>query len=147
MTTLKKLRQMTGLTQKKCAELAGINPRLWQKYENGEYSINNMSVETYRKMSAVIGCPIDDLENIDLDVLTSDCRDAVKDGDLTMPDVVGMAKLSAVQRLSKIGRFGDTFSANFKYIPESVFEKLTVLELAVLVDSIYAAYSNGKKDA
>lgn len=39
---------------------------------------------------------------------------------------------------------GDTFNANFKRIPEGLFEKLSPEELAALTDAFYDCYSDGK---
>lgn len=55
------------------------------------------------------------------------------------------AKISAVRKESKIGAFGDTFSANLSRVPDSCFERLTVSDLARLIDAIYDAYSDGNK--
>lgn len=142
MNNLKKLRKLAGLTQRECAEKVGINIRLWQKYEAGETAIDNMTVSTARKMSAVIGHPIEDLENISLDVFSPD----VDLEAFSLPEIVGMAKIPAIRKASQIGAFGDTFSANLSRVPEDCFEKLTVSDLAGLIDAIYDAYSDGKSE-
>ena len=141
MSNLRKIRKLAGLTQRECAERVGINIRLLQKYEAGETAIDNMTVSTAKKMSAAIGHPIEDLENINFDVFSSDTDLSI----FSLPEIVGMAKISAVRKESKIGAFGDTFSANLSRVPDSCFERLTVSDLARLIDAIYDAYSDGNK--
>ena len=46
MATLKELRKLCGMTQKELAEKSGVNIRQIQKYESGEYAIDNMTTKT-----------------------------------------------------------------------------------------------------
>ena len=63
---------------------------------------------------------------------------------MTVTDAVSISKYQKVMQLSKIGRFGDTFRANYSRIPESLIEKLSAEETAELVDAFYKCYSDGK---
>lgn len=79
-----------------------------------------------------------------LSILSRDGREAVKSGEMSMEEAADMYKLHLVKKASKIGRMGDTFNANFKRIPEALFEKLSPEELAALTDAFYNCYSDGK---
>ena len=71
--------------------------------------------------------------------------EAIKSGEMTLSDASKMGKYKKVVRLSKIGRFGDTFWASYSRIPESLIDKLTAEETAELVDAFYQCYSDGRK--
>lgn len=77
-------------------------------------------------------------------ILTRDGRQALKDGNMTWEEAGEMYKLHLVQRASKIGSCGDTFSANYRRIPEEIADKLSPEEIAALVDAFYDCYSDGK---
>ena len=145
MANLKELRKLCGMTQKELAERSGINVRRIQKYESGEYSLNNMTAKTAYAISHALGCSIDDLVNMNTSIFTSEMTEAIKSGEMTLSDALEMDKYEKVVRLSKIGRFGDTFRANYRRIPESLIDKLTAEETAELVDAFYQCYSDGRK--
>lgn len=144
MATLKELRKLCGMTQKELAEKSGVNIRQIQKYESGEYSLNNMTTKTADGISRAFGCSIDDLVNMKTSIFTKEMTDAIKSGEMTMLDALEMDKYEKVVRLSKIGSFGNTFRANYQRIPESIIGKLTAEETAELVDAFYECYSDGK---
>ena len=144
MATLKELRKLCGMTQKELAEKSGVNIRLIQKYESGEYSLKNMTAKTADAISHALGCSIDDLVNINTSIFTSETTKAIKSGEMTLSDALEMDKYNKVVRLSKIGCFGDTFRANYRRIPESLIDKLTAKETADLVDAFYECYYDGK---
>ena len=144
MATLKELRKICGMTQKELAEKSGVNIRMIQKYESGEYSLNNMTAKTADVISHALGCSIDELVKMNTSTFTSEMTEAIKSGEMTLSDALEMDKYQKVISLSKIGRFGDTFRSNYSRIPESVINKLTAEETAELVDTFYQCYSDGK---
>lgn len=144
MATLKELRKLCGMTQKELAEKSGVNIRQIQKYESGEYSLENMTAKTADAISHALGCSIDELVNMNASIFTSEMTEAIKSGEMTLSDALEMDKYEKVVRLSKIGCFGDTFRANYKRIPESLIDKLSAEETAELVDAFYQCYSDGK---
>lgn len=77
-------------------------------------------------------------------ILTREGHEAVKNGEITLKELGNMYKLEMVKRASKIGKYGDTFSQNYKRVPEEIIEKLSPEEIAKLVDCFYNCYSDGK---
>ena len=144
MANLKELRKLCGMTQKELAERSGINIRQIQKYESGEYALNNMTAKSANAISGALGCTMEELISIDASIFTKEMTKSIKSGEMSVSDAVAMSKYQKVVRLSKIGRFGDTFRANYKRIPEHLVEKLSAEELAELVDAFYQCYSDGK---
>lgn len=144
MATLKELRTLCGMTQKELAEKSGVNIRQIQKYESGEYSLDNMTAKTADAISHALGCSIDELVNMNTSIFTSEMTEAIKSGEMTLSDALEMDKYQKVIKISKIGCFGDTFRANYRRIPESLIDKLTAEETAELVDAFYQCYSDGK---
>ena len=144
MATLKEMRKLCGMTQRELAEKSGVNIRQIQKYESGEYAIENMTSKTASCIAESLGITIEELINLDTSIFTSDMTDAIKSGEMTVTDAVSISKYQKVMQLSKIGRFGDTFRANYSRIPESLIENLSAEETAELVDAFYKCYSDGK---
>lgn len=81
-----------------------------------------------------------------LSILTREGREAVESGDMTLEEVGDMYKLEQVKKASRIGRFGDSFSSSYSWIPEGLFDKLTPEELGQLVDAFSDCYAAGKND-
>lgn len=54
-------RSLAGLTQKELAEKAGINIRLVQKYESGEYDAENMTLKSAIALADALGCDVREL--------------------------------------------------------------------------------------
>ena len=79
-----------------------------------------------------------------MSILTREGREAVKSGEITTEELGEMYKLEQVKKICKIGRFGDTFAANYSRIPDSLKEKLTPQELAELTEAFYKCYGDGK---
>ena len=46
----------------------------------------------------------------------------------------------------EVGKFDDTFRANYKRIPLTLKEKLTPSELAELTEAFYECYGDGKNE-
>lgn len=79
-----------------------------------------------------------------MSILTRDGKEAVKAGEITLEELGEMYKLELVKKASKIGNISDTFSENYKRIPQEILDKLNPEEIAMLVDSFYSCYSDGK---
>lgn len=146
MAGLKELRNFIGLTQKELAEKAGVNIRQIQKYESGEYSLENMTTKTAQGVSNALGCTIEEIASINLEIFSLEAKKSIQDGDLTLSDLIAMDKYQKVKCLSKIGNMQDTFSVNYSRIPEGLQSKLSAAELAELVDAFCKCYSDGKNN-
>lgn len=72
-----------------------------------------------------------------MSILTEDGREGVKDGSITIEELGNMYKLYQVKRLSKIGRYGDTFSRCLDHIPLESFSELPPAAIAQAVDAYY----------
>lgn len=144
MATLKEIRKLCGMTQKELAEKSGVNIRQIQKYESGECSLDNMTAKTAGAISSSLGCTVEELISLDTSVFTSEMFEAIKTGEMTISDAVSISKYAVAKRLSKIGSFGDTFRANYNWIPDELIDKLTAEETALLVDAFYDCFSYGK---
>lgn len=81
-----------------------------------------------------------------MDMLTKDGLEAIESGEITSEEAGEMYKIEQVKKASKIGKYGDTFSSNYKRIPERLQEKLSPAELGELVDSFYQCYGDGKNE-
>lgn len=77
-------------------------------------------------------------------ILTKEGREAVESGEITTQELGAMYKLEMIKKASKIGKYGDTFSQNYKRVPEKIAEKLSPEEIAELVDNFYDCYSDGE---
>ena len=58
---LQELRKMAGLTQKKLADLSGVNLRTLQQYENQSKDINKASANTLLSLCKVLACDVEDI--------------------------------------------------------------------------------------
>ena len=144
MSTLKEIRKLCGMTQRELAENSGINIRQIQKYESGEYSIENMTSKTAGVIASALGVTVEELISLTPSIFTSEMTESIKSCEMTVSDAAAMSKYKKVIRLSRIGSFGDTFRVNYRRIPESIIDKLTAEETAELVDAFYQCYSDGK---
>lgn len=54
-------RTAAEMTQKELAEKAGINIRLVQKYESGEYDAGNMTLKSAIAIADTLGCDVREL--------------------------------------------------------------------------------------
>lgn len=144
MATLKEIRKLCGMTQKQLAEKSGLNIRQIQKYESGEYALKNVTTQTAVALSKALDITLEEMVNLDTSIFTSGMTTAIKSGDLALTNAVSMWKLWQVQKFSKIGSYGDTFSKNYSRIPENLLEKLPPEDLAALVDAFYKCYSEGR---
>ena len=58
---LKKVRISKGLSQSKLAELAGINVRTLQHYEQGSKNFDHAKIETIFSICNALGCKLSDV--------------------------------------------------------------------------------------
>ena len=79
-----------------------------------------------------------------MSILTKEGREAVNAGEISMEELGAMYKLEQVKKACSIGRYSDTFRANYSRIPESLKEKLSPEELAQLIAAFYKCYGDGK---
>lgn len=147
MATLKEVRKLAGMTQKELADKMRTNPRLIQKYESGEYALENMTAQTISSLEDSLGISLNEMEALDASIFTKEVTSAIKNGDMTLSDAVAASKFSEIKKLSEIGGFEATFYANYKRIPSDLLHKLTPKETADLVDAFYKCYSDGKESA
>lgn len=80
-----------------------------------------------------------------MSVLTKEAEKSIAAGDLTWEEAGEMYKLECVKKHSKIGRMNDTFSVNYKKIPEQIYDKLPPEDIAQLVDILYDTYNAEKE--
>ena len=144
MAELKELRKFMNLTQKELAKKTGINIRQIQKIEKGEIDVNNITAKNAQALSSALGCSVEEMLALDLNIFSNEAKQSLKDGELDLHDLLKMDKYQKVKKLSKIGSFESAFHENYKWIPESLFDKLTPDELAFIVDNFYDCYSAGK---
>lgn len=81
-----------------------------------------------------------------MDMLTKDGLEAIESGEITSEEAGEMYKIEQVKKASKIGKYRDTFSANYNRIPGTLQEKLSPAELGELVDAFYNCYGDGKNE-
>lgn len=58
---LQKLRQAAGLSQSQLAEVAGINVRMYQKYEQGDRDISKAQLSTLLRICKALSCKLSDI--------------------------------------------------------------------------------------
>lgn len=61
---LKELRRKNNLSQSKLAELAELNIRTLQDYEQGRKDLNNAKAITVYKLAKILNCNIEELLNL-----------------------------------------------------------------------------------
>lgn len=77
-------------------------------------------------------------------ILTSEGKNAVKNGDITTEELGDMYKLHMVKKASKTGRMEDAFRESYKWIPDDLKESLAPDDLGKLTDQFYLCYGAGK---
>lgn len=58
---LQKLRQAAGLSQSQLAEAAGVNVRMYQKYEQGDRDISKAQLSTLLRICKALSCKLSDI--------------------------------------------------------------------------------------
>jgi transcriptional regulator with XRE-family HTH domain len=61
MSKLKTIREASGLSQAKLAEISGVSPRMIQHYEQGVKDINKSQGITLYKIAQALNCKIEEL--------------------------------------------------------------------------------------
>ena len=61
MTNLKRIREESGISQAKLAEMSGTSPRMIPKYETRKKDINNAHAMTVFKIAKSLGVSVEDL--------------------------------------------------------------------------------------
>lgn len=69
---LAQLRRIAGYSQQILAQIAGVNLRMIQQYENGARDINRASVQTVWLLAKALRCDVNELIDIKIDAIT-DC--------------------------------------------------------------------------
>lgn len=64
MSNLKRIRESKGLSQSKLSELAGVNRRTLQDYEQGQKDINGARAITVYNIAQALECTVEDLLHI-----------------------------------------------------------------------------------
>lgn len=61
MNKLKELRESAGISRPKLAELAEVNARTLEGYEQGKKDINGAKIKTLLKICKALSCRIEDI--------------------------------------------------------------------------------------
>lgn len=60
-STLAEYRKKSGLTQQAVADAAGVNIRLYQKYERGDVNISAVAAGTVARIAQALGMTVEEL--------------------------------------------------------------------------------------
>ena len=58
MTRLKRIREQSGMTQKRLSEVSGVNLRMIQYYEQGAKNINTAEALTVLRIADALHCEV-----------------------------------------------------------------------------------------
>lgn len=97
MAELKELRKFMNLTQKELAEKTGMNIRQIQKLEKGEIDVNNITAKNAQALSSALGCSVEEMLTLDLNIFTEDAKQSLKDGELDLRDLLRMDKYQKIK--------------------------------------------------
>ena len=128
--TIKGARQAANLTQAEAAKLLGVSKRTVEEWESGNRNPKfpeDKILEAY----GIAG------------MLTGEGRQALLDGEVSLEEMIPQYKLHECRKLSRWGKYPDTFAANWERIPAAIVETASPEALAVLVDSIKDTYDEG----
>ena len=121
--------ESSDMTYRECAKYLGVAPRTLQDWAYGKRNPRKGNVA--EMISA-------------LSILTKEGReDLAETGD--WETAIQQLKIEQARSKSKIGAFGETFSASLRRVPESCFEVLSAEALAELIDALHTAFQDGKK--
>lgn len=129
--SIREARQSARLSQKEVAKCIGVSVSTLNQWEMGIRNPKAGADEIVRKISI-------------LDSLTAEGRDALAEGDLSWEEAEAEYKIRTAKRLSKWGKYHDTFSQCWNWIPESIAKVATPEALAELVDSFKECYDSAK---
>ena len=61
MSNLKRIREVSGLSQSGLSKESGVNIQMIQHYEQGVRSINKAQAQTVHKLAKVLNCSMEEL--------------------------------------------------------------------------------------
>lgn len=123
-------RKDAHLTQAETAKYLGISKRSLEEWEAGNRNPKS-GYDVIAKKIRILG------------ILTREGREALLTGELSWKEATSQYRISEAKKLSKYGRYLDTFNSCLTRIPTCVVEKLDGSELAVLIDAIKNVYDEG----
>lgn len=141
---LKEARTLLGFTQQQLANKSDMHLRLYQKYEKGECSFDNMTTASKNKLENALGITLEEMEKVDLSMFKKGLAKSIQAKALTLKEVVLIDKLAKVKELSQIGKFDEEFEKHAGRIPERLFLKLPAEDLAELTDCFFECYYEKK---
>lgn len=125
-------KQLNGVTRPRAAKWFGLNPRTLESWETGARPVP--AAEEQRLLEGYQA----------LTICTQDFFESLDDGDSTIEQAVWAYKIDQVKKISRIGRYGETFNRNWALIPVEVKKKCSAEELAEIVDALYLQYKAGQ---
>ena len=154
--TFQEILKESGMSIRKFSDYFGIPYRTIQNWNIGttrcpEYIVELISYKLQAELPGRVGKDDIEINGIGvvskkeaMSILTREGKKAVKEGVITTEELADMYKLEIVKKASKIGKYPETFRANFERIPESISKKLSPEEIALLVDNFYRCYIDGQ---
>ena len=88
--------------------------------ETGASDIENITAQNKEAIEKVLGITLEEMYELDLNIFTSEAKASVKNGDLTLKELLDMNKYQQIKKLSKIGSFPSMFGANYDRIPDGI---------------------------
>ena len=82
---LQKLRQAAGLSQSQLAEAAGVNVRMYQKYEQGDRDISKAQLTTLLRICKALSCKLSDI------VTDAETSELLAEYEILAPHIQGAA--------------------------------------------------------
>lgn len=128
---IKEARINADLTQAEAAQILGVSKRSIESWEAG---ITNPKIPEEKIMEAY-GIA---------EMLNGEAKEAFITGELDYAEMAMQYKLHVTKKLSKWGRYPDTFAACWNWIPESIAKVALPEALAELVDSFKECYDSTK---
>lgn len=125
-------KRIPKLTREKVAQILGLSARTLESWESGARTVPEDDEKKLLDFYAAMA------------ILTAEGREAVYSGEWTLKDLKLNYKIDKVKEISKIGRYGTTFSYQWKLIPAKIKELADPEDLAALVDVLYEQYQNGQ---
>lgn len=126
--TIREARENANLTQAEVAKIFHVSKRAVEEWESGRRNPKDRQIA--EKISA-------------WGTMTADGRESILADETTWDEALALHKVTTAKRISKWGKYGDTFHAILGRVPGSVFDTLTGEQLAELIDSLQDAYNDG----
>ena len=127
---IKEARQAANLTQAEAAKLLRVSKRTVEEWESGSRN-PKLPEEKILEAYGIAG------------MLGREAREALLEGEVSLEEMIPDYKLHEAKKLSRWGKYPDTFAANWERIPAAIVEVASPEALAVLVDSIKDTYDEG----